>query len=49
MGDNRENSNDSRFTGAVSLRQLKGKATLIYLSWGPEGIRWERIGRRLDR
>jgi signal peptidase I len=49
MGDNRENSNDSRFTGAVPVRQLKGKVMFIYWSMGPEGVRWDRIGLRLDR
>ena len=49
MGDSRENSNDSRFTGTVPIRKLQGKATWIYMSMGPEGVRWERIGKRLDR
>jgi signal peptidase I len=49
MGDNRENSNDSRFTGTVPVQQLKGKATFIYWSMGPGGVRWDRIGLPLDR
>ena len=50
MGDNRNNSNDSRYWGSVPLENIKGKALFIWLSyehWGPldwSGIRWDRIG-----
>jgi signal peptidase I len=50
MGDNRYNSNDSRFWGSVPIENIKGKALFIWLSyshWGPldwSGIRWDRIG-----
>ena len=50
MGDNRANSNDSRFWGAVPIENIKGKALFIWLSyshWTPfdwSGIRWPRIG-----
>ncbi len=50
MGDNRSNSNDSRFWGSVPIENIKGKALFIWLSyahWGPldwTGIRWSRIG-----
>ena len=33
MGDNRDNSNDSRFWGYVDLSAVKGKAMVIYWSW----------------
>jgi signal peptidase I len=50
MGDNRNNSNDSRIWGAVPVENIKGKALFIWLSyehWSPidwGGIRWSRIG-----
>jgi signal peptidase I len=49
MGDNRDNSEDSRLFGDVSVDRLRGRALVIYFSHAPlgsrEGIRWERIGR----
>jgi signal peptidase I len=49
MGDNRDESYDSRFWGFVDLRDIKGKAFMIYWSWDNEktGIRWSRIGNLL--
>ncbi len=46
MGDNRENSQDSRVWGPVSFDLIKGKAFVIYWSWnGPHrSVRWNRIG-----
>jgi signal peptidase I len=45
MSDNRDNSFDSRFQGAVPLDLIWGKPTRIYWSESREGkVRWERIG-----
>ena len=46
MGDNRDNSHDSRFWGFVDLNDVKGEAFIIYWSWDRESfdIRWSRIG-----
>jgi len=46
LGDNRDNSHDSRFYGAVATHQIKGKVFSIYWSWDAERHkpRWERCG-----
>jgi len=44
MGDNRDQSLDSRYWGFVRRNQIRGKAVMIYLSWGDHGLRLNRIG-----
>jgi len=46
MGDNRDRSYDSRFWGYVDLKDVKGKAFVVYWSWDgmDRWVRWERIG-----
>lgn len=46
MGDNRDESYDSRFWGFVDMTAVSGKAFMIYWSWNKEefGVRWKRLG-----
>jgi signal peptidase I len=53
LGDNRDNSKDSRYWGFVQDALIKGKAFFIYWSWNRNGsfmrhIRWDRLGRLLE-
>lgn len=43
MGDNRHNSADSRYWGFVPEDHIVGKASFVWLSYGPHGIRWKRL------
>lgn len=44
MGDNRDNSSDSRFFGTINFKQIKGRAMFIWWSWGGgQGIQFHRI------
>jgi len=51
LGDNRDNSQDSRFWGFVHLSAVKGKALIIYFSWDRsaenflEKVRWIRLAK----
>ncbi|MBC8524418.1 MAG: signal peptidase I [Chlorobium phaeobacteroides] len=55
LGDNRDNSLDSRFWGFLSERDVVGQALMVYWSWDPNisfsdpvekvsSIRWQRTG-----
>ena len=43
MGDNRHNSEDSRFWGFVPEDHIVGKPLFIWMSTGNNGIRWNRL------
>ena len=47
MGDNRHNSADSRFWGFVPEDHIVGKASFIALSVGENGIRWNRLFKKI--
>lgn len=46
LGDNRDNSQDSRYFGFVAQDKMKGIARSIYWSWDKSStsVRWNRIG-----
>ena len=56
LGDNRDNSLDSRYWGFVADSLVKGKPFVIYYSYSPDTvdsfawlthIRWQRLGERI--
>ena len=49
LGDNRDNSRDSRYWGTVSEELLIGQAFRIWMNWDfGHGIDWKRIGKSID-
>ena len=49
MGDNRDRSYDSRYWGPVPIRDIKGKAFIIYWSWDSDShwVRFDRITKAI--
>jgi signal peptidase I len=53
MGDNRDNSEDSRYWGFMPESYVKGQALFIYFSFDDQasnllgGIRWSRLLHRV--
>jgi signal peptidase I len=57
LGDNRDNSEDSRYWGFVDRESIKGRPWIVYYSSGlmgsvglpaPSDVRWDRIGGRVQ-
>jgi len=48
MGDNRDDSADSRFWGFLPYRRVRGRARWILWSWGDDGPRLGRSGQSVD-
>lgn len=57
LGDNRDNSEDSRYWGFLSKESIKGRPILVYYSFERDitqpfswltGVRWARIGDFID-
>jgi signal peptidase I len=57
MGDNRDESLDSRYWGFLDPAKIKGRASFIYYSYDSEAldpfpwirdIRWNRVGRKIQ-
>jgi len=50
MGDNRDNSSDSRFWGPLPVNLIKGKAMFTYFSWDPKQhmVRFNRMFRGIS-
>lgn len=50
MGDNRNNSQDSRVWGTLDINLVHGKAFIVHWSWSGAsfGIRWGRVGSLLE-
>jgi len=49
MGDNRNNSQDSRAWGVLDIGSIHGKAFIIHWSWNGNGlgVRFDRVGKLL--
>lgn len=50
MGDNRDNSEDSRFWGFVPEKNLVGKAFLIWMNFDTKagGVNFSRLGTVIE-
>jgi len=49
MGDNRDNSADSRFWGTLPMDNVRGRAFVRYFSWEDNGRLWDKIQKKKVR
>ena len=52
LGDNRDNSEDSRYWGFVDRASIRGRPWFVYFSFDPaaswpRAVRWDRLGRAI--
>jgi signal peptidase I len=47
-GDHRDHSADSRVFGPVPVSRIKGRAWVALVSWGQDGLRWDRLFHRVN-
>ena len=56
LGDNRDNSEDSRYWGFVNREAIRGRPWIVYFSFDATGeqrppwlraVRWDRVGGRI--
>jgi signal peptidase I len=48
LGDHRDHSADSRVFGPIPESAIIGRVLYVYLSLGPAGVRWERLGQQVQ-
>lgn len=50
LGDNRDNSADSRAIGPIHLRHVRGRALFTWMSWDSceSRMRWDRVGLEIE-
>lgn len=48
VGDHRDRSADSRVFGPVPVGRIKGRAWIALVSWGQDGLRWDRLFHRVN-
>lgn len=47
LGDHRDHSADSRIYGPIPEGSILGHVKYVYFSFGPHGVRWDRLGQSI--